>query len=392
MKKLKNAFIVYILYFLALGPAYAQLTESNTSDPDWEDPADWTNGAPGYTVEDLDVNLLHNSTISNVLKISTTVVIESGATLTTSADILIEEGGELIVNGTLIGTNLKNEGSLTINGDVSLSGNFTANEGDLTINSGGTLNVDGDFVKNEAAMVVDGAVTIGGDFTNESDITGDGSIQVDGTLNNDGGTIFGCSDAGDACCQGSDPCNLSEEPLPVKVAYFNSSAEKSHVTLHWATTFEENFDYFTIERSPAGYEFNPIGKVFSSEGGNSEKFIEYEFTDEAPLEGYSYYRLKATDYDDFTEYHGVVSVKLEGVEDKLKLFPNPSSGHEVEIDYNGRQKSRYKLVSFTGEVIETGMLRTGSNRLRFAQTLSPGIYFIYLDNRPSARPVKLMVR
>ena len=49
--------------------------------------------------------------------------------------------------------------------------------------------------------------------------------------------------------------------LPVELTYFNAKRKEDKVNLHWQTASEINNDYFTIERSFNGNEFEPISIV-----------------------------------------------------------------------------------------------------------------------------------
>jgi hypothetical protein len=48
-----------------------------------------------------------------------------------------------------------------------------------------------------------------------------------------------------------------------------------------------------------------------------------------PLAGYSFYRLKATDVDGFSEYHGIVSVRIESIDEVIRIYPNPVEEDEI---------------------------------------------------------------
>ena len=49
--------------------------------------------------------------------------------------------------------------------------------------------------------------------------------------------------------------------LPVELLFFEAELENGIVVLRWATTRQENFDKFIVERSATGIDFEPIGEV-----------------------------------------------------------------------------------------------------------------------------------
>ncbi len=110
--------------------------------------------------------------------------------------------------------------------------------------------------------------------------------------------------------------------LPIELISFDASANKNQVDLTWATASEKNNDFFTIERTVDGIDFEEIGKVAGQ--GNSSIKNEYTFSDTRPKNGVSYYRLKQTDYNGESEYFEVKSVNiLKGIF-VSNVYPNPA--------------------------------------------------------------------
>lgn len=110
--------------------------------------------------------------------------------------------------------------------------------------------------------------------------------------------------------------------LPIELISFNATANQNQVDLTWITGSEKNNDFFTIERTVDGIDFEEVGKV--SGQGNSSIQNEYSFTDFRPKNGVSYYRLKQTDYNGESEYFEVKSVHIENGEFVSNVYPNPA--------------------------------------------------------------------
>ncbi len=83
--------------------------------------------------------------------------------------------------------------------------------------------------------------------------------------------------------------------LPIELLSFTAKFNSNHVDLNWTTATEINNDYFTIERSQDGTNFEEV--LRKPGAGSSTTEINYTAIDDAPLNGISYYRLKQTDYD-----------------------------------------------------------------------------------------------
>ena len=178
--------------------------------------------------------------------------------------------------------------------------------------------------------------------------------------------------------------------MPVRLIYFKAIEQDGSIRLEWATTSEENFDFFTIERSSNGISFYEYGKIFSKTRFSSA-IKRYEFIDEMPFIGLSYYRLKSTDLDGSSEYHDVVAVTMDDIGPEILLYPNPVSDNQITASYSGEIESSYKIVSITGGVIETGILNPGINNVQFSTLLKKGIYFIQVED-PARITKKFIVK
>jgi hypothetical protein len=111
-------------------------------------------------------------------------------------------------------------------------------------------------------------------------------------------------------------------PLPVELLNFNALLNNRQVELTWQTASEHNNDFFTVERSSDGFNFEPIAYVDGA--GNSTTLLNYSEVDLQPLDGVSYYRLKQTDFDGAFEYSDI-RVIVKSDDSDLLVFPNPSN-------------------------------------------------------------------
>lgn len=110
--------------------------------------------------------------------------------------------------------------------------------------------------------------------------------------------------------------------LPVEYLRFDANRQNESILVEWVTESEINNDYFLIQKSINGTEFETIGKIDGA--GNSTTQLEYDFIDRQPFEGYNYYRLKQVDYDGKFKWSNVVAVKFENKNLGLSIYPNPA--------------------------------------------------------------------
>jgi hypothetical protein len=130
-------------------------------------------------------------------------------------------------------------------------------------------------------------------------------------------------------------------PLPVTLTSFDAIAKGSVVELNWNTESESNSSHFAVERSSNGREFKEIGRVKSS--GNSTTAKNYKFTDNNPLSGNNYYRLKMVDLDATFKYSEVRRVSMNGSDLEFSFGPNPVI-NEANIRITGNQRTRLNIT------------------------------------------------
>ncbi|MEH0157246.1 hypothetical protein V6R21_24245 [Limibacter armeniacum] len=139
--------------------------------------------------------------------------------------------------------------------------------------------------------------------------------------------------------------------LPVELIFFSAKKQTNSILLIWATASEENNDYFEIQRSTDGVNFEIIGSV---EGyGNSQARIDYEFTDFTVPNGNIYYRLKQVDYNGLFEYYPLI-VRSDAAGDLsiLNLSGNPLTGNTLKLQVYSPidQPIWFKLIGQNGVV------------------------------------------
>lgn len=95
-------------------------------------------------------------------------------------------------------------------------------------------------------------------------------------------------------------------PLPISLLAFMGECLNENVKIKWVTALEINNDFFNIERSADGINFNSIFRINGA--GNSTKNLTYSAIDVDPRKGWAYYRLKQTDFDGTVTTSKVIAV------------------------------------------------------------------------------------
>jgi hypothetical protein len=346
--------------------------------------------------------------------------------VTVDADIDIHNAGSLDISGSLIETslrnphslNLRNNTSMTIEGNTTFSGcmtiennaTLTINSGTLTVgcatflnnsvitlNAGASLVVNGDLViDNNSGTTDNGAIIVYGNVTasNNSYVTGiTGYITATGTMQTyNNAYIFG----GTGSCSN---CTASiTNPLPVELLSFNVTALNKEAKLTWTTATETNNEYFTLERSSDGQHFSYLDKVAGS--GNSSSILNYSYIDQQPLSSMAYYRLSQTDYNGKRTYLKVV-VLSPSENNTFRMYPNPVSNGTIPVlefsspqtdtpvlisiqELSGRELNSKTIVLVKGEQYITPL--DGTNRL------SKGMYIVTATSGNAVYKQKLIIQ
>ena len=174
-------------------------------------------------------------------------------------------------------------------------------------------------------------------------------------------------------------------PLPVSLVHFTASViNNKKVSLAWQTASENNSSYFGIERSAAGVQWNEIGRVQGA--GNSSQLLSYTFTDNDPIEGDSYYRLKQTDMDGKFSYSTVVMLQSNN-QAKPVIYPNPVKDILTITVGNEFLNKKAVLTDIQGRLLQT--INISSLSFTLDMTGYPaGTYWLKLNNGAPLKIIK----
>lgn len=122
-------------------------------------------------------------------------------------------------------------------------------------------------------------------------------------------------------------CSMSFTDLypgyfPVELISFNIEIESNGYLLKWTTASEIESDYFILERSVNGLDFNEIAQIKGS--GTISNPKSYTYLDDFDQNGIVYYKISNSEFDGTISYLGVVAgERYERSFSIGKIFPNP---------------------------------------------------------------------
>ncbi|HKP31835.1 MAG TPA: T9SS type A sorting domain-containing protein [Chitinophagaceae bacterium] len=140
---------------------------------------------------------------------------------------------------------------------------------------------------------------------------------------------------------------------PVTMSSFTAIRNKNVVSLKWETQTESNNTGFEILRSTDNNNFEKIGFVASkASGGNSSTKLNYDFSDISTSKGITLYRLRQVDADGKSQYTPIKSVRGEGMQSNVVVYPNPSTTGDVSISVTGITNYNVHLIDMRGRIMK----------------------------------------
>jgi hypothetical protein len=189
------------------------------------------------------------------------------------------------------------------------------------------------------------------------------------------GTLINPSDA----CYAALSYFPTSPPLPVELSYFKAVQISDIVQLQWQTLTETNNDFFSIEHSQDGENFNEIGKIMGA--GNSNQVINYTFNVQNLSFGANYFRLKQVDFNGQNNFSEIISVISESPEGGISI--NQNNGN---ISIQSGEDVLYPLTlnvfDLMGRLVykaDNILIGAGETWISKNDDFLKGIYFIKLD-------------
>ncbi|GEM_PF-5710108 len=184
---------------------------------------------------------------------------------------------------------------------------------------------------------------------------------------------------------------VDDAALPVKLNRFEANQQLGDVILEWETVSETNNNYFTIERSQHGDQFNSLN-VINGAGTSTKKHC-YKYIDKNPLSGISYYRLRQTDFNGESTLSKTISVHISE-STQLSIFPNiVSAGSTVKaIVPDDIRIERVFIMTANGNRIGNLDTTFTANQFTISSPALSGTYFVFVISQNGVMSKKLIVR
>ena len=206
--------------------------------------------------------------------------------------------------------------------------------------------------------------------------------------------------ASDGTADGWGTITFSESVVPISLSSFKGKKNSNEIIISWKTESEVNNDFFMLQRSMNGIDFETIENVDSRSNNNSG--ASYVIVDRNGLHlntDVVYYRLQQVDLD------GMYSLS-----DRIAIMLKDNYPEVFNIDYVQKSNSRELLIQLTSKADNTaeimvcslagGMVKQmtfpvseGKNMLRFdfGRNLATGMYAIMVKSNYTIQTKKIFL-
>ena len=135
--------------------------------------------------------------------------------------------------------------------------------------------------------------------------------------------------------------------LTVNLLSFTAEQQGDAALLKWSTATGSANDKFTVERSADGSQWTALKTIGGT--GNTATRQDYNFTDNSPLSGDNYYRIKQVDKNGNNVYSETRRLKF-GEKWIVSLSPNPVASGEVKLVSN-QAVSMIRITDLQGRIV-----------------------------------------
>jgi hypothetical protein len=180
---------------------------------------------------------------------------------------------------------------------------------------------------------------------------------------------------------------------------FIVGAEKlgtNKVKVNWEAQGEIGVKEYSLEKSVDGVNYQSINTQVAKNGNSNSK---YTFTDNSPVNGVNYYRVKTTQQNDIERYSSVVTVNFkQNNTTPLTVYPNPVRGNQIGLQLQEVEQGMYsiRLLSVDGREVYKQQLQVGSSRglnttISPQTKLSTGTYTLQVVGKNQSYTQKVVV-
>ncbi len=170
-------------------------------------------------------------------------------------------------------------------------------------------------------------------------------------------------------------------PLATKLLSFDAKRQDKVVNLGWKSAEETGTFGYVVERSRDNNAWDVMDSVNAR---NENGVFNYSITDQHPLPGQSYYRLRLVEATGANRFSAVKSVSFKLVSEDFNVAPNPAKDHVV-ISFTAivSGEMNISLLNMQGRTMQNSkqQVTAGSTMitLQFPENITSGTYMARLE-------------
>jgi hypothetical protein len=154
--------------------------------------------------------------------------------------------------------------------------------------------------------------------------------------------------------------------------------------------------HYEVERSSNSMSFSTIETLPARNNGSLNNY--YNISDEQPLQGNNFYRIKAVDKDGIVSHSSIVSINTLGkVTSSVTIQPNPVSNKLLNLHLNYLAVGNYTIaITNIGgqQIYNQKVLHSGGNSMQQIQLpsyITRGIYIVRLFNASTSYNIPVLI-
>lgn len=181
-------------------------------------------------------------------------------------------------------------------------------------------------------------------------------------------------------------------PLPVTLTSFDARKAGASVLLVWETANEYDGDHFVIEKSGDARTWMEVGQVDAA--GKSTPKAQYNYKDNKPFSGVSYYRLRMIDKGGRAELSAVRVIDFSKATGSVYIVPNPAH-NEASLIFAGQLKESItvRVMNQLGQVVATHTISGTDHTYKLDLSgMTRGLYIVEVQGKSIQEQIKLTVR
>ncbi len=174
--------------------------------------------------------------------------------------------------------------------------------------------------------------------------------------------------------------------LPVELANFTITNVINNALLTWETKSERDNDYFVIEQSNDGLNWNFLTNIAGNGTSSSSNY--YDYLDVSNINSISYYRLSQVDYNGEKTIFEIKKFKKES--ESFNLYPMPVS-QSLTIEGEDLEKQKIRIFNSQGQEVFIESSYSDGKLISDFSNIKNGHYFLNIENEKSIITKKFIV-